>query len=183
VLVNANMDIRSHLKMAGLPVGDFLPKNDLPQSDNRYHNHGQGADGSIIIVVATNAPLTPLQLKAMAERTAAGLYRSGSNSRISSGDQVIAFSTSRVTRFDPKTGALTPSNVPEITDENTLNALYAATADSTESAIDNSLLASANHQYRGNGMLISGIPVAALLSILAHPPTSQLSGTSIAAAA
>jgi D-aminopeptidase len=183
VLVNANMDIRSHLKMAGLPVGDFLPKYDLPQSDNRYHNHGQGADGSIIIVVATNAPLTPLQLKAMAERTAAGLYRSGSNSRISSGDQVIAFSTSRVTRFDPKTGTLTPSNVPEITDENTLNALYAATADSTESAIDNSLLASANHQYRGNGMLISGIPVAALLWILAHPPTSQLSGTSISAPA
>lgn len=179
VLVNANMDIRSHLKMAGLPVGTYLPQSDLPQKDTRYRRHGQGADGSIIIVVATNAPLTPLQLKHLAERTADGLYRTGSNSRISSGDQVIAFSTSRVTHFDPKTGTLTPTNVPEITDENTLNALYAATADSTESAIDNSLLASANHAYRGNGTLIYGIPTAALLWLLSHPPTSKVSGNSI----
>jgi D-aminopeptidase len=159
-----------------------LPHNDLPQTDAaRYRNRGRAADGSIIIVVATNAPLTPLQLKQLAKRTAAGLYRSGSISRLSSGDQVIAFSTSRITRLDPQSGKLIASNVPEITDENTINTLFAATADATESSIDNSLMSS--RTMRGNGATVYGIPVDKMMQILARPPQTQILGNTIYAPA
>jgi D-aminopeptidase len=178
VLVNANMDVRDHLTMAGVPVGTYLPHNDLPRTDpNYYKNRGRAADGSIIIVVATDAPLTPLQLKQLAKRTAAGLYRSGSISRLSSGDQVIAFSTSRVTHLNPQTGALTPSPRPEISDENTLNTLFSATADATESAIDNSLMSSKT--MKGAGGTVYGLPVDILMKVLANPPRPTISGNTI----
>jgi len=182
VMLNANMDVRDHLTMAGVPVGAALPHNDLPQTDpTLYKNRGRAADGSIIIVVATDAPLTPLQLKELAKRTAAGLYRSGSISRLSSGDQVIAFSTSRVTRLDPRTGKLIPSTKPEITDEDTVNTLFSATADATESAIDNSLMSSKT--MRGNGAIVYGMPVDKLMQVLANPPRAQISGNTLYAPA
>jgi D-aminopeptidase len=180
VLVNANTDVRDHLTMDGVPVGTYLPHNDLPQADPaRFRDRGRAADGSIIIVVATDAPLDALQLKALAKRTAEGLYRTGAISRLSSGDQVIAFSTSRITKLDPSDGSLHPNNLPKLTDENTLNMLYAATGDATESAIDNSLLASGNRQYHGNGALVYGIPVGLLLALLSNPPGAAFTSSTI----
>lgn len=168
VLVNANMDLRDHLHIAGLPVGRALPHDDLPRRDVARAERGRAVDGSIIIVVATDAPLDAGQLHALAARAAAGLYRTGSISRVSSGDQVIAFSTARVHELDPRTGEIGATNAPEITDEMLINALYQATAEATESAVDDALLAA--HTMTGNGAVVHALPQGRLRELLQRSP-------------
>ena len=85
VLVQANYGIRGELRIAGVPVGKVL-QNDLLWSEPKD-------DGSIIIVIATDAPLLPHQLKRLARRASLGLARNGSYSGNGSGDIFIAFST------------------------------------------------------------------------------------------
>src|SRR3954470_3764512 len=82
VLVQANYGVRSELRIAGVPVGKFMPLK--PESTDH---------GSIIIIVATDAPLLPLQLKRLARRASLGLARNGSYSGDGSGDLFLAFST------------------------------------------------------------------------------------------
>ena len=85
VLVQANYGIRGELRIAGVPVGKVL-QNDLLWSEPKD-------TGSIIIVIATDAPLLPHQLKRLARRASLGLARNGSYSGNGSGDIFIAFST------------------------------------------------------------------------------------------
>ena len=84
-LVQANYGVRSELRIAGVPVGQYL-KDDLPKNTSMDK-------GSIIIVVATDAPLLPTQLKRLARRAAIDVARNGSYAGNGSGDIFIAFST------------------------------------------------------------------------------------------
>jgi D-aminopeptidase len=90
VLVQANYGLRDTLRVAGVPVGRFL-RND------RVYSEDPGADetGSIIVVVATDAPLLPHQLKRLARRAGLGLARVGGVAGNGSGDIFIAFSTAQ----------------------------------------------------------------------------------------
>ena len=170
VLVNTNTDRRDHLRIHGIPVGLLLPHNDLPHNTRvAFSDRGRSADGSIIIVVATDAPLNARQLRALALRSAFGLARTGSVSRISSGDQVIAFSTSRVTHVDTHGNLIAPV-AKLIEDERVLNQLYAATADATEDAIDDALLSATS--VSSNGTTVFALPHEALKAILLHPPSA-----------
>jgi len=126
-LVQANHGQRRQLLIAGVPVGRELAEEALPREES----------GSILIIVATNAPLLPNQLKALARRAAMGLARTGSVAGISSGDLFLAFSTgnlaeANVRKNTPVTmlglGRLTPlfEAVRQTAEESIVNALVAA---------------------------------------------------------
>lgn len=148
VLVNANTGSRTELRIDGAPVGRAFAHDLLPVYPRRAGyvapTHGRAADGSIIIVVATDAPLDHTALIAVAKRAGMGLARAGATSHVSSGDLFIAFST---THRYPRAGGIT--GPPLVSDEDRVDALYEATVDATESAIDDALFSA--HTVSGRG--------------------------------
>jgi len=127
-LVQANYGVRSELRVAGVPIGQFL-KGDLPGRISKDN-------GSIIIVLATDAPLLPHQLKRLARRATMGLARNGSYSGNGSGDIFIAFSTANAEANQSTT-------VKSLTmlGNDQLDPLFLATADAVEEAIINAMIA------------------------------------------
>jgi L-aminopeptidase/D-esterase-like protein len=133
VLVQANFGRRHQLLVAGLPVGRELA------GDLVYTRRGASETeeaGSIIIVVATDAPLLPHQLKRLARRAALGLARTGSVAGNGSGDLFIAFSTANPRAGDTK-GTPTLAMLPN----DSMGPLFEATVGATEEAILNALVA------------------------------------------
>jgi D-aminopeptidase len=124
VLVNANHGRRAELVMSGVPVGKLYG---LPESP--------GTEGSVIIVIATDAPLDARQLKRLAKRAALGLARTGSTVRHGSGDFILAFSTATIIPHYP-IQATYP--VTAFADTH-LNPLFTATVEATNEAILNAL--------------------------------------------
>src|SRR3989449_1437528 len=120
----------------------------------------QNGDGSIIMVVATDAPLDHLRLERLANRALAGLARTGSSMSNGSGDYVIAFSTRRPTvrPSDRQTDTV------EVVRNDVMSGLFQATIDATEEAIYNSLLrAETVRGYRGT---VQALPVDSTITIL-----------------
>ncbi|HTW83590.1 MAG TPA: P1 family peptidase [Candidatus Sulfotelmatobacter sp.] len=147
VLVNANTGSRTELQIGGVPIGRVFAHDLLPVYPRRagyVPTHGRAADGSIIAVVATDAPLDHLRLIDLAKRVALGLGRTGATSHVSSGDLFFAFSTTH--RYPRAGGIVGPALV---TDEDQVDALFAATADATEEAIDDALFSA--HTVTGRG--------------------------------
>jgi D-aminopeptidase len=133
VLVQSNFGRRHQLLVAGVPVGrelrDDLVYTRAGASDTAEH-------GSIIIVVATDAPLLPNQLKRLARRAALGLARTGSVAGNGSGDLFVAFSTANPRAGDAK-GTVALTMLPN----DRMGALFEATVGATEEAILNALVA------------------------------------------
>lgn len=130
VFVQANFGSRNELTIAGVPVGkeidDFMPIE---------HESGR-KDGSVIVILATDAPLLPGQLKLVAKRITHGIARTGTFSHDGSGDIFLALSTASPTSVVNKkieTWHVLPK--PE------LNPVYEATVEATEEAIINALVA------------------------------------------
>ncbi|HEX9110841.1 MAG TPA: P1 family peptidase [Terriglobales bacterium] len=126
VLVQCNYGDRDQLRIAGVPVGREIPEHAVWKDDV----------GSIIIVVATDAPLIPTQLKRIARRASLGLGRNGSYSGDGSGDIFIAFSTANPGAADPK-GIHDLKMLPN----DQLNPLFLATVQATEEAVINAMVA------------------------------------------
>lgn len=126
VLVQCNYGRRDQLRIAGVPVGREIPQNLLSRKDV----------GSIIVVVATDAPLIPTQLKRMARRVSLGLGRDGSYSGDGSGDIFIAFSTAN----PGAAGAKSPHDVKMLPNEQ-LDPIFLATVQATEEAVVNAMVA------------------------------------------
>jgi L-aminopeptidase/D-esterase-like protein len=129
VLVQANMGLRHELRVAGVPVGQEVPLPGKPPGDDQEQ-------GSIIIIVATDAPLVPHQLERVARRAALGLARTGATSGNGSGDIFLAFSTAN-------RGAASNPDVAhvEMLSNNRISAVFSATVQATEEAIINALVA------------------------------------------
>jgi D-aminopeptidase len=148
-LVQCNCGVRSQLRVAGAPVGLEIPKP--PEKEDQ---------GSIIIVLATDAPLLPHQLKRVERRATMGLARTGSVSGNGSGDIFLAFSTA-----NPGAWAATkPVGVTMLPNES-MNALFAATVQATEEAIVNAMVA-ADTMTGADGHRAPGIPHDRLKQIL-----------------
>jgi len=132
VLVQANHGQRKYLCVAGAPVGQEI--TDLRPE---IHSGEFSVDSSsIIVIVATDAPLLPHQLKALARRVPLGIARVGGNGEIFSGDIFLAFSTQPLVEADQRhVRPLNMLNLPGLTP------LYEATAQATEEAILNALSA------------------------------------------
>jgi D-aminopeptidase len=134
VLVQANFGLRPQLTIAGVPIGRELP---LPLPPAATHVPERPEQGSIIVVVATDAPLLPHQLRRLARRAALGLARTGSCAANGSGDFMIAFSTA-----NPEAASLTAdTRTVEMLSNAALNPVFDATVFATEAAILNALVA------------------------------------------
>jgi L-aminopeptidase/D-esterase-like protein len=152
VLVQCNCGRRPQLKIAGVPVGKELP---LPPHDALSKMPGsdaRGDVGSIIIVVGTNAPLLPHQLKRIARRASMGLARTGSISGNSSGDIFIAFSTANPNADD----APGPNKVETVSNDK-ITPLFEATVEATEEAIVNAMVA-AKTMTGVDGRVVPALP-------------------------
>jgi D-aminopeptidase len=132
VLLQANFGGRSQLTVAGVPVG-----REIPDSPAYAGLPGSSSDrGSVIIVVGTDAPLLPHQLKRLARRVTMGLARTGSVSGNGSGDLFVAFSTANA-------GACRPDDLgqAEILGNNQLDPIFTAVVQATEESVINALVA------------------------------------------
>ena len=125
VLVQANHGRREQLLVSGVPAGLELAENAVRKKEA----------GSIIIVIATDAPLLPHQLKRIARRASLGLARTGSTSGNGSGDLFIAFSTSRAHRAANEQVATV-----EMLSNDEISPHFDATVQATEEAIINALI-------------------------------------------
>ena len=151
--------------MAGVPVGreiaDLMPAREGGAGEGAG---GQGAgdrDGSIIVVVATDAPVMPHQLERMARRVSMGLARNGSVASNSSGDIFIAFSTAN-RRAASEPGTSTNARVMA---NGRMTPLFAATVEATEEAIVNALVA-AETMTGANGVTVHALPHDRLRAVL-----------------
>jgi D-aminopeptidase len=146
VLVQGNYGLRHELRVAGVPVGheitDLTPRIDLPPHK----------DGSIIVVVATDAPVLPHQLKRIVKRVALGLGRNGSVAHNASGDIFIAFSTA-----NPDAARKTAIAPLSMLPNELIDPLFTATVQATEEAVINALVA-ADTMEGINGNTLYAIP-------------------------
>lgn len=131
VLVNANHGRRPELIVRGVPVGK---RYEPPVQMSEALSPGQ-SEGSIIIIIATDAPLDSRQLTRLAKRAALGLARTGSTVRHGSGDFILAFSTANVIPHYPKDPTYTLTHFAD----SHINPLFTATVEATEEAILNAL--------------------------------------------
>ncbi len=150
VLVQCNYGLRSQLRIAGVPVGREIGEHTVRNDDV----------GSIIVVVATDAPLIPTQLKRVARRVSLGMGRDGSFGSNGSGDIFIAFSTANP-------GAARSKGVRQLTmlPNQRLNPIFLATVQATEEAIINAMVA-AKTMKGINDFEVIGLPHDRLREVL-----------------
>src|SRR5262245_57340675 len=167
VLVQANFGRRPELTVAGVPVGREI--TDLTPETNR--GGGAAADinldheGSVIVVVATDAPLSSRQLARLASRAALGLARTGSTSGNTSGDIFIAFSTGNTVPHSSDSRTVSATFVsPESTA--TLNPLFQAVVEATEESVLNALT-KADTMVGINGNRVHALPYERLRAVMA----------------
>ena len=158
--VQANFGRKKSLTIAGVPVGmellDTL-NNELKVPPQSYRKEG---DGSIIVVVATDAPLLPHQLKRIAARVPLGIGNTGGYGSNSSGDIFIAFSTANPDAFQRE-----EFTSVEVLPNDLINPLFEATVQSVEEAIINAMVA-AETMEGINGNKSHGLPHDLLVEIL-----------------
>jgi D-aminopeptidase len=169
VLVNANTGSREELHIDGVPVGRILGHDLLPTiaKGAALATRGRAADGSIIVTIATNAPLDARQLRELAKRATLGLARTGVTSHISSGDLLIAFSTTHRYPRDPAT----PVPAALVNDDGVMDALFAATAEATEAAVVDALVAGRTLSGARN-LTFYGLPVERVRALLENAKVS-----------
>lgn len=160
VLVQANHGVRDQLRIAGTPAGQEI--DDLmPRRASQADAAGEG-DGSIIIVIATDAPLLPDQLRRLARRATIGMGRTGGQGDSSSGDIFLAFTTANPVTL----GAGAPLDYQSIPGE-ALDPLFDGVVQATEEAILNALVAGSDTTGRGNSH-VYGLPHDRVREILAR---------------
>ncbi len=176
VLVQCNYGSRRDLRIAGVPVGEEIPdlvgcianSDPVPPSSPRQRCDDRSSApreeqelGSIIVVVATDAPILPHQLKRIATRVSLGIGRQGGFGGNSSGDIFIAFSTANARAwFNDQ-----PVTEVKMLPNDRISPLFQATAQATEAAITNALLA-AETTTGANDLRIYAMPVDRLLAAM-----------------
>ena len=150
-LVQANYGSRSTLRVDGAPVGRVLTTDRIPSPFDREETEQPPGTGSIIVVLATDAPLLPIQCDRLAIRAGVGLSRMGGGLDDGSGDIFLAFATGN--RGLPK--AVLDQDVPQtvpvkMLPNERMSPLFHAAAEATEAAILNALLAAGTVTGRDN---------------------------------
>jgi L-aminopeptidase/D-esterase-like protein len=157
VLLQCNCGRRSQLRIGGLPVGQELSAPPPRASAPMEHREDVG---SIIIVVATDAPLLPHQVERLARRATLGLARTGSVSGNGSGDIFIAFSTANRNTAAAKA----PVNVTMLPND-AMDPVFEATVQATEEAIVNAMVG-AETMTGANGSRVVALPHEELRNVL-----------------
>jgi len=170
VLVQSNFGVKSQLTIARVPVGKELADTlnikiyDEPSAINNpdsYREKNEWSEqGSIIVVVATDAPLLPHQLKRIAQRVSLGIGKVGGIGGNGSGDIFIAFSTANKNSF-----SRTKETTATVFSNDQMGALFNATIEATEEAIINALVAGTTTKGI-NDNTVFGLPHDAVMKIL-----------------
>jgi D-aminopeptidase len=172
VLVQCNFGLRRQLRIAGIPVGEMIAGNApcyattgelppdpvakrCPAQQSRSSEHG-----SIIVIIATDAPLLPHQLRRLARRASLGIGRMGGISGAGSGDLFLAFSTASTGQID----SLGVASVPMLQDDR-IDPVYEAAVQGTEEAIINAMLA-AETMTGADNLRVPALPHDQLREIL-----------------
>jgi D-aminopeptidase len=159
VLVQANYGNRALLRVDGVPVGQAITADEVPLPGG----FSSAGTGSIIIIIATDAPLLPTQCRRLAQRATIGLARVGGTGADSSGDIFLAFSTANRGLSGRSTGGAVLS-VRMLPNE-ALTPLFEAVAEATEEAIVNALCA-ATTMTGAEGRVAHAIPLDRLRAVL-----------------
>lgn len=167
VFVQCNCGRRPQLTVRGVPIGKLLPIAKPLYSRNNLSDQIAGGTGSIIIVVATDAPLIPTQLKRLARRATMGLARTGSTSGNGSGDIFLAFSTANPAAHNEPG----PNTIQTVSNER-ISPLFDATVQATEEAIVNALVAGRN-TIGMNGHRVEGLPLDRFTDLMKLQPAEQ----------
>jgi L-aminopeptidase/D-esterase-like protein len=157
-LVQANFGRRFQLTISGVSVGSTLT-SDAPFSNGKNPFHKE--EGSLIVILATDAPLLPHQLKRIAKRATIGMARTGSLGGNGSGDIFLAFSTANHGAGSPISGI---SQVEALSNDH-LDPILFASAYATEEAIINAMTAAESMTGR-EGMTVKALPTDELMNIL-----------------
>ncbi|KAK3314211.1 peptidase family S58-domain-containing protein [Apodospora peruviana] len=173
-LVQANYGSPDMLRIGGAPIGRILQEEVLKQAEadakkkaawEELENEKNRKDGSIIVILATDAPLHPLQLQRIAKRATSGLSRVGGVGHNPSGDIFLAFSTASkipvqtVTANNRSVDPWKPTPIDvQVLDDHTINSLFQAAADTTEEAIYNALCM-AETMEGVDGRVIEALPL------------------------
>ena len=182
-LVQANYGRRERLRIDGVPVGEEIPTSEVPRPGGERRPGSAAASpevppgsGSIIVVLATDAPLLPHQCDRLAQRAGLGVARTGGGDGNTSGDIFLAFATGNAV-LPPEHGSGIPLRTRiEMLANVYLSDLLAAAIEATEAAIVNALLAAETMVGR-DGLVAHGLDRVRLLEIMARygrrarPPT------------
>ena len=172
-LVQTNFGFREWLRVDGVPVGEQINNDVVPSAYGREQSPGDRygrrrplppGSGSIIVVIATDAPLLPHQCQRLAQRVALGLARVGSVGGHTSGDLFFCFATGNVLRGHE---AGVPVGSVRMLDDTVIDSLFMATVESTEEAVVNALVAAQTMTGR-DGHTAHALPHDLLLEAMAR---------------
>jgi len=173
VFIQTNFGDRQDLQLFGVPVGRLWPE------DAPFSSRGQGETGSAIIVVATDAPLHPIQLQRLARRSAYGMARTGTTGGVNSGDIMIAFTTANRRKWN-SADRIHGSGIKTLTylEDNLTDGLNRATVQACEEAIVNALLAAEDVALiKPAGAHLRAMDTGRLLGLLRDYRTLPADGT------
>ncbi|MBR8156704.1 P1 family peptidase [Burkholderia cenocepacia] len=162
-LVQANYGVREMLRVAGYPVGEVLRHVHSPfrEADAK----GEAGMGSIVVTIATDAPLLPHQCTRLAQRASVGLARVGGGTEDSSGDIFLAFATGNAGLPAVNYGSKgAPTTGVQMVNNDHISALFVAAAEAVEEAIVNALVA--GDDVASRGARVEGLGQARLLDAL-----------------
>ncbi len=160
VLVQSNFG--GVLSIAGAPVGEALGQYYLRKELQQTGTAKDKADGSCMIVIATDAPMEARNLKRLAARAWLGVARTGSSASNGSGDYAIAFSTALQVRIHADEKSLTRR--VEVMSNDAMSPLFLAVIEATEEAVYNSMFKATT--MTGNGHTVEALPIEKTLEIL-----------------
>ncbi|ROM48399.1 aminopeptidase [Pseudomonas canadensis] len=162
VLVQANHGKRQELRVDGYPVGRQLMEIPSP-----FAEQGTPGMGSIVVILATDAPLLPHQCQRLAQRASIGIARTGGGTEDSSGDLFLAFATGNqdLPPADYGRKGLLFSSTLQMVNNDHISPLFSAAAEAVEEAIINAILAGEN-MLTDQGVLVPGLEGETLLAVL-----------------
>ena len=166
VLVQANYGKRAWLRVDGVPVGEQIGVGEVPSPWDAVVGAPAPGSGSIIVVVATDAPLLPHQCERLAQRAGLGIARAGGTGGHTSGDLFIAFATGNDLPPDDDRPSIRVETVRSVGD-GTIDALFDGAIEATEEAIVNALVAAETMTGR-DGITAHALPHDRLLEVMAR---------------
>jgi D-aminopeptidase len=141
-IVQANYGDREHFAIDGVPVGRELPRSEIPSAWDEEEAVARAGSGSIIVVLATDAPLLPDQLDRLAQRAGLGVARMGGSGSNGSGDIFLAFSTANTDALHSYKAGAPPDPISvRMLPAEAMSELFWGAIESTEEAICNAMVA------------------------------------------
>jgi D-aminopeptidase len=167
-LVQANHGDRERLSVDGVPVGLAIGRDRIPSAWDEEEAIARAGAGSIIVLLATDAPLLPHQLTRLAQRAGLGIARAGGAGNHSSGDIFLAFSTANADRLHSYK-LESPADAFDVTmlPDGAMTDLFWAAVEATEEAILNALVAAETLTGR-DGITAHALPHDGLVEVMTH---------------